>query len=195
MWGFLFWVVLTTPAGSLQSAPEQTVLMETLRDALPETGSYLVPLPAGGRAGEDPQAVLERYTALHVQGPIAMIHLRREGGHPMSPLVYARGFLHFFGSALLAALLLLSCLTVLNSFPRRAFFVFWVGLFATVAIKFSEPIWFHLPWPHYLRSALYHSVGWLLAGIVLGIVVRPRRGAVHDTDPAKPLWKRALDVD
>ena len=92
-------------------------------------------------------------------------------------------------------LLLLVALPALESYARRVAFVCGLGVFAAVAVRLSEPILWHLPWGHFLHGATYDAASWLVAGLVLGAIVKPPRGVVHLTDPSKPLWKRALDVD
>ncbi len=194
-WGFLFWVVLSAPGGVLKAVPDETAFMAALRESLPATGTYYFPLPPERELGRDEGPDFLAFREKHRAGPVGMIRITRDGADPLSLRTYAVGFVHFFAAALIAALLLLMVLPALDTYVRRVVFVFGLGLFGAIAIRLSDPIWWHLPWGHDVHGAVYHSVSWLLAGLVLAGVVRPPRGVIHMTDPSKPLWKRALEVD
>jgi|GEM_PF-355027 len=195
LWGFMFWVVLSAPGGATRALPDEPALMQTLREHLPASGTYYFPLPPSPTPSRDDRAAVEAFRQRELAGPIGMIHFRREGADPLSPFVYVERGLHAFVSSLIAALLLVVALPELEGFVQRTAFVFGLGVFAAVAVRFSEPIWWHLPWRHFVHGAIYDSVSWLIAGVVLAAIVKPPRGVPHLTDPSKPLWKRALEVD
>jgi hypothetical protein len=194
-WGFMFWVVLSAPGGMARAVPDETALMDELRVRLPESDTYFFPLPPEAEPGRDEAPALEAFRQRKTAGPVGIIHFRRTGYDPLSPINYARDFLHLLLSSLLAALLLAAALPVLESYASRAAFVFGLGVFATVAVRLSDPVWWHLPWAHFLYGALYDVAAWLIAGLVLAGIVKTPRGMSHLTDPSKPLWKRALEVD
>ena len=194
IWGFLFWVVLIPPGTTLKRLPGEVGLVRELAEAVPESGSYYFPLPPLKDGTEQGPGVMESFRERHVSGPIGLLHYSRKGSDPFSMVTYLLGFAHFFLSALLAAILLMLALPALETFVGRAAFVFGLGLFATVAMRLGDPIWWKLPWEFHLTSALYHLISWLIAGLVLAAVVKPSVGYRHMTDPSKPLWKRALDV-
>lgn len=195
LWGFVFWVVLSAPGGEVRAVPDELAVTEFLYRALPQSGTYVFPTRPQPDNGRDEVRVLEAYRQRQIAGPVGLLHINRGGADPLSPRTYVRGFAQAFAATLLAAVLMLAAMPVLETFVQRAAFVFGLGLFAAVAVRLYEPIWWHLPWGHFVHSAAYHVAGWLIAGIVLAAIVRPPRGAVHMTDPSKPLWKRALDVD
>jgi len=105
------------------------------------------------------------------------------------------GLAHFFVSALMAAILLRMVMSVLTGYLGRVFFVFLLGVFAALTVRLSDPIWWNLPWDFFVHGAVMTVINWLLAGLVLAMIVKPQQGFVHETDPNRPLWKRALDVD
>jgi hypothetical protein len=194
LWGFLFWVVLSAPGGALRAVPDEAGLMQTLRERLPASGSYAFPSPPAGTAASDP-AALEAFRQRNLAGPMGIIHFRRTGTDPLSPRNYAKDFLHLLAASFVAALLLAAVLPALETYARRAAFVFGLGVFAAVAVRLYDPVWWHLPWRHFAYSALYDCAAWLISGLVLGGIVKPSRGVPHLTDPRLPLWRRALDVD
>ena len=53
--------------------------------------------------------------------------------------------------------------------------MFLIGVFATVAVTIAKPIWFFHPWPAVLYEAAFQVIGWLLAGVVLALLVRPAK--------------------
>ena len=194
LWGLLFWVLLSTPGESERAVPDEPGLVQLLRERLPDSGTYAFPAPPPRAAARDAGA-LEAFRQRKLAGPIGMIHFRRGGTDPLSLRNYLIGFLHLLAASFVAALLLATALPALESYGRRAAFVFGLGVFAVVAVRISDPVWWHLPWGHFLHAALYDGAAWLISGLVLGGIVRPTRGARHLTDPNTPLWKRALDVD
>jgi hypothetical protein len=117
----------------------------------------------------------EVLTKKHRDGPLVEVIYQKDGVDMNSLLVYAMGFGHFLVTSFLAAVVLLLAAPGLRAYPARVFFVFLVGVFASVAVHLSYPIWFHHPWPVHLVQAGYTASSWLLAGVVLGLVIRPRR--------------------
>jgi hypothetical protein len=195
VWSFMFWVVLSAPGGAMRPVPDEPALLQVLRDKLPVSATYYAPLPPQPQPGQDTAPALEAFRRRQMAGPIALIHFNREGADPLSTMTTVRSAAQALVSSLLAALLLLVALPALEGYAQRVVYVFGLGVFAAAAVRLSEPILWHLPWGHFLHGAMYDAVSWLVAGLVLAAIVKPPRGVVHLTDPSKPLWKRALDVD
>jgi hypothetical protein len=195
LWSFMFWVVLAAPGGSLLRVPDEQAFLATLKDKLPLSGSYVFPLPPTAEPGRDPGPALEAFRQRQISGPMGMLHFNRRGADPLSPITYGRGFIHLFAASLIAALLLRMALPALETYLHRAAFVTGLGIFAAVAVRCYDPIWWHLNWGFFLHAAFYDVTAWLVSGLVLAGIVQPPRGVPHLTDPSKPLWKRALDVD
>jgi hypothetical protein len=170
-WGMVFWAVSPLPYVVFHPLPNGDALAGTLKENIPESGVYFYPFQDPSVRGEAAEALM----AKHRQGPLVQVFYRKDGVDPLSPETYALGFANFFFSALIAGGLLLMAAVNLASYGSRAAFVFLVGLFATVSIHLATPIWFHLPWPYFLLMAAYHTVGWLLAGLVIAAVVRPAK--------------------
>jgi hypothetical protein len=194
VWGFLFWVVIA-PEGAMAPARDETALREALSGNLPETGTYRYPLPAAGSGTGNNSAAFQAFREKFRAGPIALIHYTREGAEPLSAGTLLAGFGQLLAASLMAAVLLLVSLPALESYLARVLFVLALGVFAALTTRIADPIWYHLPWRFHLHGALLLLSNWLLAGIVLGATIKPARGYRHLTDPDKPLWKRALEVD
>jgi hypothetical protein len=172
-WGFVFWEYLPFGHDALGRLPDEARVVGALQESAPETGVYFSPLAdRETMSGNDPKAkeALERR---HKSGPLVQIIYRKEGVENVGA-VFALGFAHFLVSSLLVGLLLLLALPGLGGYLPRVLFVALAGLFASVAITLAQPIWFHHPWKFSLTLAGFYAAGWLLAGVVMGLVIRPR---------------------
>lgn len=207
-WGLLFWVVLGGVLGGPRALPEEAALVDALARRIGASGTYVFPAPPGpeqgaGGAGQGSAvqvaageaAAMEAFRRVQMAGPTGVLHLNRAGFDPLAPRQHALAFAQVFAASLVAALLLLALRESLETYSQRAMFVLALGVFAALAVRLYDPVWWHLPWRHFLRGALYDVTAWLVAGMVLAAIVRPGRGAQHLTDPSKPLWKRALEAD
>lgn len=188
-WGFLYWVVLSAPGEAPARLPQEQQVVAVLRGSVPSGVYYFPGLQEGGD-----MSGFQDFRQRHALGPTGMLMISQQGSDPMAPRVFATGFAHFLVSALLAGALLWAMLPLMERYWRRVGFVLTLGLFAAVAVKLAEPIWWHLPWGFHLRTAVFTVVGWLLAGMVLAALLRPHRGLQSLQDTGKPLWKRALDA-
>ncbi|MBO6575205.1 MAG: hypothetical protein JJ896_07315 [Rhodothermales bacterium] len=166
IWGFVFWAGGGAAMGfsSLDVEAEQAV-MSALAEHIPETGAYVLP---------DPETTsLEEWTARHLAGPLAFLHVTRAGTDPMSPRVYVLGFLHMFIVSFLIGLGMIRVLSPSTSYIRRIGFGGAVGVVVAFWSNLSDPIWFYEPWPYHLTTSLYDLVSFLIIGAVLGKIVRP----------------------
>src|SRR5439155_15231765 len=84
VWGAVFWMS-PQPYQVLQRTANDAAIGKLLRDNFPESGTYLVP----GQYNDK-----QTLPALFKAGPIATIHLQREGAEMMSPMVLVSGFIH-----------------------------------------------------------------------------------------------------
>jgi hypothetical protein len=166
LWGFLFWTVLM-PAPRVFSAPDDSAaLSEALVTYLPSSGTYVVPTWEG-----DEKQMAERFET----GPVATIFFRRDGVRMMSPFTFVYGYLQLFVVCFLAAMLLYTTASALPSYGSRVAVVLLLGLAGTLFIELSQPIWWHQPWRFHLLNTLYAVVAWLLAGCVLGMLIKKGR--------------------
>lgn len=174
IWGTVFWVVLPFPNMVLHAVPREEALRQALTDHLPESGYYLLPWHNEEEYKRDPAAAEAKFMKKHRSGPLVQIVYQTKGLDPMAPLVMGIGFVQLFVSSLIAGLLLLIALPALGSYKARVCFVFLLGVFASVAVQTSGPVWFHHPWDFPLVQMAYTLVNWLLAGAVLGWALKPK---------------------
>ncbi len=174
-WGAVFWGVSPLPFAVMRAVPNDEVVVEVLKKNLPASGVYLSPFPDEERYGADRAEAEKAFLERHRQGPLVQITYRKDGLDAQGPAVFAAGFVHMLVSSLLVGGLLMLALPGLGGYASRVLFVFLAGVFASVTVTLSTPIWFHHPWQFPLLNALYHATNWLLAGFVLGAVIRPRK--------------------
>lgn len=165
-WGFVYWTVLM-PAPRLFGEPaDEAALSEALVTYLLETDTYYVP---GWTS--DTEAWQERFAT----GPVATIFFHREGVDAGSPLPFLYGYLQTALACLLIAILLYRCASALPSYGSRIGVVLLAGLGGTVLVTLGGPIWWHQPWRFHLIHLVYAAVAWLLAGFVLGALIKKGR--------------------
>lgn len=164
VWGFLVWGLM--PVNPFDRAGDERALTQALLAHLPATGTYLLP-----HEGDTP-AEFEAATAAMRRGPLAMVFFRREGVEPMSPVIFALGFLHMLATTLLVALALRAVAPALPRFGQRAGLVALFALAFALWARMGEPIWWHHPADFYALYFVSDAVGWALAGLVLARFVR-----------------------
>jgi hypothetical protein len=173
-WGFAFWAKLPLSKEMVKKVPDAERVASVLKEAIPESGMYFYPAGDCPMCSDDKEAV-EKFMAAHRAGPLVQVVYQKEGADPMNPAWMGVGFVHLAAGSLVAALLLLLALPALQTYLCRVLFVFGLGVFAVVAIDFANPVWWHHPWGYTLGKSLFDATGWLLAGIVLGAILRPAK--------------------
>ena len=163
IFGAVFW---SAPAvyRMLPAVPDEAAAGAALNAAFPGSGTYLIPNPAGDS---------KRVEELSRKGPVAMVHLRREGLNPMEPRVFVQGFIHELVTVAFLALLLKIALPALGGYLARVIFLSLLGITAALYSNFSMPVWWHHPWTFYLLSFVYDVGAWVAAALVLAAFVKP----------------------
>ena len=154
-------------------------VIATLKQAFPENGVYMYPW-VDTSAGDQP-GLQEEFQRQHAEGPVVQIFYHASG-IPASEMgtVMGYGFVHMLATALLASVLLAlaepSC-----CYLARVSFVFGLGLFATLWIEGANVIWWHYPTSHSVFMSAYNVVAWLLAGLVIGAIVKKKDASGKDS--------------
>lgn len=173
IWGAVFWAL--TPLGKNMTKPieYEDAVLSVLDQSIDATGVYFVPLKGMHEEGSSRETFLEK----HKKGPVARISFRKEGVDPQGPAVFIKGFVHLFASVLLLMLIMRSAVPHLAGFGARLGFVATAGLFAAFFTHLSDSIWFHAPFGYAVGYAAFHVVGWLLVGLALSPIIKPRPAA------------------
>jgi hypothetical protein len=168
-WGFAFYGALGGLEYTTSRATDEAAVTEAIQSALPESGTYFVPACPGMNASEEATQAFEKRAAL------MQIQYTKDGfSKAQMPFVMGAGFGYTVLITFLAAWLLRAALPGLPTYFGRVGFVFGVGLFAAVA-RLSDVIWFHHHWLFEVGQILFIAVAWLLAGVVLGAIIRPAK--------------------
>ena len=187
LWGFLSWAALGLYDDVIEPIPNEPAAVEALTRHLDHTGVYVFPMPpeeAGAAPGAeaaadalDPNAVWEER---HAQGPIGTIIYQREGAPPMAPVIFVRGLVINFISALIICLLMLGSGGWSRTYLGRVLFVLLAGVFAAFAVNAVQWNYFYHPDEYALMMMADVAVGWGLAGLGIGLIVKPRRNPAAD---------------
>ena len=189
-WGFVYWSVLAmmfSPWHAISPEGEPDVIA-TVKQAFPESGVYMYPWvdsSSGDQQGSDEQGTEEDFQQQHAEGPIVQVFYHA-AGIPAAEMgkTMGFGFVHMLVCAVISCFLLASA-KPLCCYSARVCFVFGLGLFATLWIEGANVIWWHHPTSHALFLGAYNVIAWLLAGLVIGAIVKkPNPGAaVESTSP------------
>jgi hypothetical protein len=164
VWGAVFWMN-PLPYTYLERTSDDAQAGQALLAHFPRTGTYILPGP------HHEEATLKR---LHEAGPLAMVHVVKQGRPLMAGSTFALGFLQELVVVMLIGALLHLARNSLTRYVARVRFVTVAGIAAAVFSDFGAPIWWNHPWPFHLVSAIYAVTGWFVVGLVLAAFIRPR---------------------
>lgn len=163
IWGAIYWMF--GPADNVIQAPKNEIVLSTaIKASIPEPGTYFIP---GGDPGDE--AFLEK----HREGPVAMLHVR-DGHEAMAPSVFGKGIAHNIVTGILIAALLAWVAPALSGYGSRVGFITAVGVVSTIATHGAMPIWWPIDMAYTLMQAAYSISLWLVSGLVLGAIVKPK---------------------
>ena len=159
VWGAVFYTITGAPSRVLKSTPTDVGPM--LNEAFPESGTYFVP---GMGNMTEAQALMKR-------GPVATVHIHREGLTPMAPGLMAAGFFHGWAYALLLAALLKQ-ICKKSGYGARVGFVTLAGFTGAFCARLGDTIWWHKSIDWQLTETLYMTMGALVIGLVLAKFIK-----------------------
>lgn len=167
-WGFVYWTILAPAFDIYRSmgAANEAKVTSALKEHVPESGVFFYPATT-----EEMMADEELWMTRHKEGPIVQIFFVAEGLDPMSPTIFAAGFLHMLLCAALVTGLLVRL--KLRDFSQRFYLVGFLGIFAGAWVELSKPIWFFHEWRFSVFSAVYTVTAWMISAAVLAFLVRP----------------------
>jgi len=103
-----------------------------------------------------------------------MIFYTAEHGEMMSPARLGRGFLADIIASMMATILLVMALPNLPNYKSRATFVTALGVFALMSVHLVNGIFHDMPMTWTAGVGLDLVVSWLLVGLLLGAIIRPK---------------------
>ena len=169
-WGAFAHMVLQLGDSSFKQLPQEDAVLEALRNANPEDGLYAFPFWGQHGVADDHEAEKE-IAAKFAKGPVGILVYQRSVAEMMPPktlvLEFLGGTIACFFAAIVIAKMQLP--------PAHAAFAGGMcAIAAWFSHTYSEWLWFGFPLS-WVRDALVEQlVGWLLAGWIIGMIVRPR---------------------
>jgi len=158
----IFWMS-PIPYKVLSTTADDRVTLAALDAVFPATGMYILPGPH-----LDPELANELYKA----GPSATVHFIKEGSDMMDPMVFLKGYLHYFVVALLLGVLLRRSAASFKGYTCVVKLSTFIGLTGSLLLSLSEPIWWHHSWSWALINLLYGTLIFTAAGLVFGKFIK-----------------------
>jgi hypothetical protein len=170
VWGAVSHTLLPFGRDALKPIPNEAVVMSNLGGNLVEPGMYFFPwTDMSGKATPEQQAAWQAKIA---SGPSGLMVYRPSGGESMSPRQLVTEFASNVLAALFGAFLLLQ---LPGGFGRRVLSMAAIGIAAWLSISVSQWTWYGFSTPFLLGDLADQFGGWLLAGIGMASLIRPRR--------------------
>lgn len=171
VWGFVSWVVLTWHHDTIQQHDGVSTVVENVTDHISESGVYYFPPLTFDRTDAEKMADWED---LLRAGPRGYLVLQAEPGDPMAPMVLIRGFVAYAVAAMMASLLLIAALPSLPNYRSRVVFVAALGVFTVISCYVVAAAFEEFPLRYTVGLAADTAIAWILAGITIAAVVKPR---------------------
>lgn len=165
LWGIIFWWS-SLPYYAVKPISDDTAAIRFLKVHFPASGTYMIP----GRH-HDPDAIEE----LRETGPVATIHVRSKQDVPSELSVIGKGILQALLTTLLLSYLMSYISPALKTYRSRVGMVALAGLAAAIYNDLANPIWWYQPWSWNVVKTAYDITAWTVAGLVIAIIVKPRR--------------------
>ncbi len=174
-WGYVAHMVLPLGEMACHQIPDEAAVISTVRTTIKEPGFYLFP---GIETSKHPsESEMQAWQEKAKKGPVGVLIVRPQGGEGMTPLTLGTEFGTNIVSALLAALVL-SQVRAGASYWTRVGLVTLMGLFAFVTVIVPYWNWYSFPADFVTSEVIEHTVGWLLAGLVMAAIVRAPKAKV-----------------
>lgn len=171
-WGAVFHMFIPIGKGGIKVLPPaaETAVVTAFKDNVPEKGIYVVPgIENMGNPTEADQAA---WAAKYDRGPTGFFVYNPAGRPPNFGLWMGIEFATNVIGALIVAFIFL--LTGATTFVGRVTICTLIGLAGWVSINMSYWTWYRFPKEFIGAEACEQIVGWLLTGIVIALIMRPR---------------------
>jgi hypothetical protein len=178
VWGFVYHATLGPTIDAYRSLEpgQEAGLVTALREHVPEQGAYFIPgMPdVAGMSAEDATQANEDWSARHEAGPLAMVIYNPDGRPAMAPMVFVKGLVVMLISTFIMSLMLRCGTPGGSTYVGRVGFVLMVAVFCAVINDAKLWVWFYFPTDYSLAQAADTVIGWLIVGIVMAAIVKPR---------------------
>jgi hypothetical protein len=173
LWGFVAHMLLPLGEMGLKTVPKEDELTAAIKKEVREPGLYFV--PGRDMSKSQSQEEMEAHMAKVTKGPYGFMVIYPDG----RDVSFSKRLPIELGTNVVCALLAAIIVSQLRpGFIVRVVSVALVGLLASIMTLVPYWNWYGFPTDFTLAQIVQHTVGWLLAGIVLASIVRPSSKAL-----------------
>jgi hypothetical protein len=173
IWGGIAHMALPLGKAGMQFPPDaaQNVALAALQGSFEQEGIYLLPMPAE-ELWQDDEA-MARFGADAATRPYAFVVYQPQG-HDLNA-AFGPMLGRQLGICLLAGVLAAGLVAGQpGSRLRRALLVAGMGVFGWLVVAAPYWNWYRFPSEFIVASLVEHAVGWLLGGLAVAWILRPR---------------------
>jgi hypothetical protein len=164
-WGFLYWGMGPYPRLIWKQVTDDDAAARALAEQFPQRGTYFVP-----DTDPDQQKTIDRME----KGPVALVHMLAPQGRPaFDSSIMGQGFVLNLVVVVLVAVLLYQLGPAAGTYWDRLKLVTLIGITASLLIDGGDVVWWQIPWQWKLYQAVYNVSVWIIAGAILGALMRP----------------------
>ena len=169
-WGAFAHRTLPFARDALKPIPNEAAVLSTLGSDLTVPGMYAFPWI--DMSGKVPSAQQQEWNQKLASGPSGLLIYRPNGGESMSPRQLVAQFVSGVLAAFFGALILLQ---LPGRIGRRVLSMAAIGIAAWLSISVSQWTWYGFSTPFLMGDLVDQFGGWLLAGIGMSMLIKPRR--------------------
>jgi hypothetical protein len=173
LWSSVSWEVIGWHEKTLTTFQNEDDVSAVIASHITQSGTYL--LPAGpsqaGMTSEQKKAAQNVQMQKMQKGPVMFAAIRRDGFGSFTRGLVAQVLIQMAGALLLTWLLLQ---TSGLSYTRRVAFLAVAGLAASVVADLPNWNWWGVSGAYTAVNLIDYTITWLLAGLVIAKVAKPR---------------------
>lgn len=174
VWGAVSHMVLGSLDRSVKILPNEDSVLAMLRTNVAEPGFYIFP-SMDMRAPKAEQEKQEaHWKEAYARGPRGVLVLEPAGASPSLGVLFATQLLLSALAGILAALVVGLAAPALPGYGQRVLFTMLLGVLASVFIDLPYRNWYLFPSSYTVAVFFDRTIAFLVAGLVLGRVFRPR---------------------
>jgi hypothetical protein len=169
MWGAVSHMFLGISEAGVRPMANEVAMTAALKTNFTEQGFYV--LPGMDMSGHPSEAEQEAWAAKYKEGPTAILIYNPAGEDAMSPRKFAVELASNIAAALVVGMILIFASV---GFSRGVIISTLVGVAGWLSINVSYWNWYRFPTNFVTAELIDQTVSWLLAGFVLGYILRRR---------------------
>lgn len=179
IWGAVSHMALGLEESTIKEIPNEELVLSVMQTNIKESGLYFFPgmnVPPGATKEQKAEAE-KKWTEKYQAGPRGILVYHPEGEQAMSPKQLGLQLAAEIAAGLVAALVL-AYAGNLKSYGSRVVLVTLLGLLPFCMVNFPYWNWYGFPDRYTLVQLADKLVSFLIAGIFLAAIVKPRPSAL-----------------